>query len=80
MSSLEKKTNPWIEHCKDYAKKHNVKYSVAIKEAKLSYVKPEKVKNSKPIEEPETIEITPEPVINTIKKQRKAKKENILVE
>jgi len=34
-----KKANPWIEHVKAYAKKHNVKYSEAIKLAKASYKK-----------------------------------------
>ena len=34
-----KKSNPWISFVKDYAKKHNLKYNVAIKEAKPSYKK-----------------------------------------
>ena len=34
-----RKPNKWIEHVKDYAKKHNVKYSEAIKLAKASYKK-----------------------------------------
>ena len=34
-----KKPNRWLEHVKKYAKDNNVKYNVAIKEAKKSYVK-----------------------------------------
>jgi len=30
-------TNSWIEHCKEYAKKHNVSYRQALKDAKPSY-------------------------------------------
>lgn len=31
--------NPWIQHCKDYAKKYNVSYREALKLAKPSYKK-----------------------------------------
>ena len=31
--------NPWIQHVKAYAKKHNIKYSEAISKAKSSYHK-----------------------------------------
>lgn len=34
-----KKTSNWIQHCKDYAKKHNVSYKQAMKDAKASYKK-----------------------------------------
>ena len=34
--------NKWIEHVKEYAKKHGVKYKVAMKEARASYTKMEK--------------------------------------
>lgn len=33
------KHNPWIQHVKAYAKKHNIKYSEAISKAKSSYRK-----------------------------------------
>ena len=31
-------SNPWIEHVKNYAKLHNLKYGDAMKKAKQSYV------------------------------------------
>ena len=34
--------NNWIEHCKKYAKEHNVSYRQALKDAKASYKKSEK--------------------------------------
>ena len=32
-------TNPWVEHCKKYAKDHNISYKEALKQAKSSYTK-----------------------------------------
>ena len=61
-----KKTNSWIEFVKAYAKKHGVKYNVAIKEAKASYKKSpvggaeEEPKKEEPkTEEPAAAEISP---------------------
>ena len=31
--------NPWIQHCKAYAKEHNITYACAISEASKTYVK-----------------------------------------
>lgn len=34
-----KKTSSWVQHCKDYAKKHNISYKQALKDAKTTYKK-----------------------------------------
>ena len=45
--------NPWIQHCKAYAKEHNITYACAISEASKTYVK--KTKKTKEQMEKENI-------------------------
>jgi hypothetical protein len=61
-------TNRWITHVKQYAADNDVKYSVALKEAKATYVKPDKADKPAKPEKPN------EPVAKKAKKPVRKKK------
>lgn len=51
MSESIKPENPWITHCRAYAKENNCSYKHAIKNAKATYVK----KTVAPVKQPEPV-------------------------
>jgi len=65
-------TSDWIQFCKDYSAKNNIKYSEALKKCSSLYNKQDKTKQIKEVEQ-----LEPESIPEEKPKRRRRKKQEL---